>query len=195
MDIILTGDANDYVGKGMAGGKIIIKTPDEIKKSADEMIIIGNTCLYGATGGRLFAEGIAGERFGVRNSGCTAVIEGSGDHTCEYMTGGSVIVLGETGNNFGAGMTGGLAFVYDENKNFKNKINSQSVETRHLSSKTYYEHQAYLQKILNAYYEDTKSIKAKYILNNFRKEIKNFVIVKPKASNYKDLLNLIIKVA
>ncbi len=195
LDIILTGDANDYVGKGMAGGKIIIKTPDEIKKSADEMIIIGNTCLYGATGGSLFAEGIAGERFGVRNSGCTAVIEGSGDHTCEYMTGGSVIVLGETGNNFGAGMTGGLAFIYDKNKSFKNKINSQSVETRDLSSKTYSKHQAYLHKTLKAYYEDTKSIKAQYILNNFKKEIKNFVIVKPKASNYKDLLNLIIKVA
>ena len=195
LNIILTGDSNDYVGKGMAGGEIIIKAPLEIKEQANKMIIIGNTCLYGATGGKLFAEGIAGERFGVRNSGCTAVIEGSGDHTCEYMTGGSVIVLGETGNNFGAGMTGGLAFVYDKNKSFKNKINTQSVEISDLSSKIYSKHQDYLLKTLKSYYKNTKSINAGKIIKDYKKEIKNFVMVKPKSSNYKDLLNLITKVA
>ena len=179
----------------MAGGEIIIKTPLEIKESANKMIIIGNTCLYGATGGKLFAEGIAGERFGVRNSGCTAVIEGSGDHTCEYMTGGAVIVLGDTGNNFGAGMTGGLAFVYDKNKSFKNKINAQSVEISSLSNKVYSDHQSFLLKLLKSYYKKTKSIHANNLINNYSEEIKNFVMVKPKASSYKELLNLITKVA
>jgi glutamate synthase (NADPH/NADH) large chain len=195
LNITLTGDSNDYVGKGMAGGEIIIKTPLEIKESANKMIIIGNTCLYGATGGKLFAEGIAGERFGVRNSGCTAVIEGSGDHTCEYMTGGAVVVLGDTGNNFGAGMTGGLAFVYDKNKSFKNKINTQSVEISNLSNKVYSDHQGYLLKLLKSYYKKTKSIHADKLINNYKEEIKNFVMVKPKASSYKELLNLITKVA
>ena len=130
LNIILTGDSNDYVGKGMAGGEIVIKTPSTLKDKANKMIIIGNTCLYGATGGKVFAEGIAGERFGVRNSGCISVIEGSGDHTCEYMTGGAIVVLGKTGNNFGAGMTGGLSFVYDSDKQFKNRINSESIEIK-----------------------------------------------------------------
>jgi glutamate synthase (NADPH) large chain len=195
LNITLTGDSNDYVGKGMAGGEIVIKTPLEIKESANKMIIIGNTCLYGATGGKLYAEGIAGERFGVRNSGSTAVIEGSGDHTCEYMTGGAVVVLGDTGNNFGAGMTGGLAFVYDKNKSFKNKINTQSVEISNLSNKVYSDHQGYLLKLLKSYYKKTKSIHADKLINNYKEEIKNFVMVKPKASSYKELLNLITKVA
>ena len=179
----------------MAGGNIIIKTPMSLKRLASKMIIIGNTCLYGATGGKLFAEGIVGERFAVRNSGCTAVIEGSGDHTCEYMTGGSVIVLGETGNNFGAGMTGGLAFVYDKNNTFKDKINQQSVEIDCLSNEEFSKHQNYLLKLLNEYYKKTSSIVAEDIINNYKKEIENFVIVKPKASSYKELLTLITKVA
>jgi glutamate synthase (NADPH/NADH) large chain len=195
LNIELTGDSNDYVGKGMAGGNIIIKTPMSLKKLASKMIIIGNTCLYGATGGKLFAEGIAGERFAVRNSGCTAVIEGSGDHTCEYMTGGSVIVLGKTGNNFGAGMTGGLAFVYDKNNTFKDKINRQSVEIGCLSNKEFSKHQNYLLKLLNEYCKKTSSIIAENIINNYKEEIKNFMIVKPKASSYKELLTLITKVA
>ena len=98
----------------MAGGKIVIKSPIELKNIASETVAIGNTCLYGATGGHLFVEGVVGERFAVRNSGCISVVEGSGDHTCEYMTGGAIIILGSVGNNFGAGMTGGLSFVYDE---------------------------------------------------------------------------------
>ena len=195
LDIFLTGDANDYVGKGMAGGKIVIKAPDVLKKSAHRMIIIGNTCLYGATGGKVFAEGIAGERFGVRNSGCTAVIEGSGDHTCEYMTGGSIVVLGQTGNNFGAGMTGGLAFVYDKNKSFKNRINTQSVEIKSLNSSQYKKHQSYLLNLLKAHYKETGSLTSKDIIKNFKKEVGNFVMVKPKSSNFNELLTILTKAA
>ena len=195
LNIMLTGDSNDYVGKGMAGGKIILKTSDALKNVAKDMIIMGNTCLYGATGGKLFAEGIAGERFAVRNSGCVAVIEGSGDHTCEYMTGGSIVVLGQTGNNFGAGMTGGLAFVYDENKLFKNKINNQSVEIKNLDDKIFKNHQNYLLKLLKEYYRETNSLKAKSVLDNFDESLNKFIIVKPKNSNFINLLNILIKAA
>ena len=195
LNITLTGDANDYVGKGMAGGKIIIKVPKILKELAKKMIIIGNTCIYGATGGKLFAEGIAGERFGVRNSGCTAIIEGSGDHTCEYMTGGSIIVLGKTGNNFGAGMTGGLSFVYDEDNTFAKKINTESVETSKLSKVIFTEHQKYLLKSLKEYYKDTGSYIAKSIISNFKEEINKFIIIKPKASDFKSLLAILNKAA
>ena len=113
VEIYLTGDANDYVGKGMSGGKIAIQASPSFKNIADKNSIVGNTCLYGATGGRLYAEGKAGERFAVRNSGATAVVEGCDSNGCEYMTGGSIVILGVVGDNFGAGMTGGMAFVYD----------------------------------------------------------------------------------
>jgi glutamate synthase (NADPH/NADH) large chain len=195
LNITLTGDANDYVGKGMAGGKIIIKVPKILKELAKKMIIIGNTCIYGATGGKLFAEGIAGERFGVRNSGCIAIIEGSGDHTCEYMTGGSIIVLGETGNNFGAGMTGGLSFVYDKDNTFAKKINIESVEIAKLSKVMFTEHQKYLLKSLKEYYKDTGSYIAKSIILNFKEEINKFIIIKPKASDFKSLLAILNKAA
>ena len=195
LNIILTGDSNDYVGKGMAGGKIVLKTSTILKNSAKDMIIMGNTCLYGATGGKLFAEGIAGERFAVRNSGCITVIEGSGNHTCEYMTGGSVVVLGQTGNNFGAGMTGGLAFVYNEDGLFKNKIHSQSVEIKSLNDKKLSNHQNYLLKLVKEHYKETNSLKAKFILDNFNKLINKFFIVKPKDANFLNLLNILIKAA
>ena len=159
------------------------------------MIIIGNTCIYGATGGKLFAEGIAGERFGVRNSGCTAIIEGSGDHTCEYMTGGSIIVLGKTGNNFGAGMTGGLSFVYDKDNTFAKKINTESVEIAKLSEAIFTEHKKYLLKLLKEYCRDTGSHVAKSIILNFKKEIDKFIIIKPKASDFKSLLVILTKAA
>jgi len=113
LQLLLEGDANDYVGKGMAGGRIAIQPPQGSGFVAHDAVIIGNTCLYGATGGELYAAGMAGERFAVRNSGASAVVEGAGDHCCEYMTGGCVLVLGDTGLNFGAGMTGGFAMVYD----------------------------------------------------------------------------------
>ena len=195
LNIVLTGDSNDYVGKGMAAGKITLKTSSALKTKSAEMIIMGNTCLYGATGGKLFAEGIAGERFAVRNSGCTAVIEGSGDHACEYMTGGSVVVLGKTGNNFGAGMTGGLAFIYDEKKLSKDKINNQSVEIKNLDDKKFKNHQDYLLKLIKEHFKETKSLKAKFIIDNFKKCLNKFYIVKPKDSNFVNLLNILIKAA
>ena len=128
LHLVLTGDANDYVGKGMAGGKLVIRPPLGVAYKSHEAVIIGNTCLYGATGGRLYAAGRAGERFAVRNSGAEAVVEGIGDNGCEYMTGGIVTVLGETGVNFGAGMTGGFAYVLDEKGAFTARVNPELVE-------------------------------------------------------------------
>ena len=123
----LIGEANDYVGKGMAAGEIVIRVSETATFEAATNTICGNTCLYGATGGRLFANGRAGERFAVRNSGATAVVEGVGDHGCEYMTNGTVVILGKTGKNFGAGMSGGTAFVYDVDGKFFSRVNSEMV--------------------------------------------------------------------
>jgi glutamate synthase (NADPH/NADH) large chain len=119
----LTGEANDYVGKGLCGGKIVVKPPREFKGKPCENIIVGNTVLYGAIEGEVFFRGVAGERFCVRNSGATAVVEGTGDHGCEYMTGGTVVVLGQTGRNFAAGMSGGMAYVFDESGSFEKRCN------------------------------------------------------------------------
>jgi glutamate synthase (ferredoxin) len=127
MRMILFGDANDYVGKGMHGGEIIVRPPEGASYAWHENVIMGNTVLYGATGGRLFAAGRAGERFAVRNSGAMAVVEGVGDHGCEYMTGGVILVLGEVGRNFAAGMTGGLAFVFDERGCLPRRYNPELV--------------------------------------------------------------------
>lgn len=126
--LVLEGEANDYVGKGLSGAKIIIKTPRNAGFKQDENVIAGNTLLYGATSGKLFVNGIAGERFAVRNSGAYAVVEGVGDHCCEYMTGGVVTVMGTTGRNFGAGMSGGIAFVFDEDNEFLSKCTNESIE-------------------------------------------------------------------
>ena len=125
--LTVEGDCNDYVGKGLSGGKIIVKTAVNSKLIADQNTIIGNTVLYGATSGKLFASGQAGERFAVRNSGSFAVVEGCGAHGCEYMTGGTAIILGAVGDNFGAGMTGGMAFIYDEKNEFENFANPESI--------------------------------------------------------------------
>ena len=124
----LQGDANDYVGKGMAGGKLVLHPGPDLSLPTHKTPIMGNTCLYGATGGKLFAAGTAGERFAIRNSGAMAVIEGVGDHGCEYMTGGAVIILGSTGVNFGAGMAGGFALVLDEQQNFPERCNGEMIE-------------------------------------------------------------------
>jgi glutamate synthase domain-containing protein 3 len=124
----LVGEANDYVGKGMAGGEIVIRPPDGMRFDWSGQGILGNTCLYGATGGRLLAAGRAGERFCVRNSGGTAVVEGVGDHACEYMTGGVVVILGETGRNLGAGMSGGRAYVHDPKGTLDGRYNTQMVD-------------------------------------------------------------------
>ena len=132
VELHLEGDANDYVGKGLSGGRLAIRPPAEAKFVAEDNVIIGNTALYGATAGELFARGLAGERFAVRNSGARAVVEGCGDHGCEYMTGGAVVVLGPTGRNFAAGMSGGTAYVFDKDKTFRDKVNKEMVELESL---------------------------------------------------------------
>jgi glutamate synthase (NADPH/NADH) large chain len=126
--LALTGDANDYVGKGLSGGRIIVRQPDGVAREATENIIVGNTVLYGAIAGEAYFNGVAGERFAVRNSGAVAVVEGTGDHGCEYMTGGVVCVLGKTGRNFAAGMSGGIAYVYDVDGNFRELCNNAQVD-------------------------------------------------------------------
>ena len=132
MTLELEGDANDYVGKGLSGGRVIVRPPAGARFPPEENVIIGNTVLYGATGGELYASGLAGERFAVRNSGASAVVEGVGDHGCEYMTGGVVVVLGPTGRNFGAGMSGGMAFVLDRERRFRERCNPDMVELESL---------------------------------------------------------------
>ncbi|WP_020528399.1 glutamate synthase large subunit [Flexithrix dorotheae] len=174
--IRLTGSANDYVGKGMHGGHIII-TPEDNKKTYN---LAGNTCLYGATGGKLFISGQVGERFGVRNSGALAVVEGTGDHPCEYMTGGTVVILGETGHNFGAGMTGGVAFVYDKNHNFIDKMNQELIKAERIDTDEGDEGRHYLKKILRSYHYRTHSPLAKFILEHFREELRFFYMVTSK---------------
>ena len=134
MRLTLIGESNDYVGKGMAGGELVIRPPEGSSFAWHQNTIIGNTCLYGATGGGLYAGGRAGERFGVRNSGAFAVVEGLGDHGCEYMTGGLVLVLGPTGRNFGAGMTGGRAYIFDREQVFERRVNLELVELDRLES-------------------------------------------------------------
>ncbi|MEZ5742016.1 MAG: hypothetical protein R3E68_22995 [Burkholderiaceae bacterium] len=123
----LVGEANDYVGKGLSGGRIIVRPTPDFRGDADQNIIAGNTLLYGAIDGEAFFSGVGGERFAVRNSGATAVVEGTGDHTCEYMTGGTVVVLGNTGRNFGAGMSGGIAYVYDPGERFEAYCNPATI--------------------------------------------------------------------
>ncbi|MDZ7621365.1 MAG: hypothetical protein U5O69_02670 [Candidatus Competibacteraceae bacterium] len=124
----LDGEANDYVGKGLSGGRLIVRPPTDSRRRAEENIIVGNTVLYGAIAGECYFRGVAGERFAVRNSGALAVVEGVGDHGCEYMTGGVVVVLGPTGRNFAAGMTGGIAYVLDEDGDFASRCNLSMVE-------------------------------------------------------------------
>ncbi len=170
------GAGNDYIGKGMHGGRIVI-TGD---KGGEEFSLGGNTCLYGATGGKLYVAGQVGERFAVRNSGAIAIVEGTGDHACEYMTGGVVVILGRTGVNFGAGMTGGAAFVYDCKHEFVEYINRELIEVRRIDTEDTDIERYYLKKLLKDYYNETKSPRAKQILDNFRVEIRNFWLVRPK---------------
>ena len=172
----IDGVANDYVGKGMHGGKIVIAPLIQ----GEQYSAAGNTCLYGATGGKLFVAGNVGERFAVRNSGALAVVEGTGDHACEYMTGGVVVILGSTGVNFGAGMTGGLAFVYDTEHTFVENINQELVEARRIDTDDTDEARHYLKRLLKEYYNETGSVKAKRILESFRMEMRNFWMVRPK---------------
>ncbi|MGH1426566.1 MAG: glutamate synthase large subunit [Arenicella sp.] len=191
LNMHLEGDANDYVGKGLAGGKVVIVPPAGSAFKSNETTIIGNTCLYGATGGKLFASGLAGERFAVRNSGATAIVEGAGDHCCEYMTGGTVIVLGDTGVNFGAGMTGGLAFVLDEDKNFSDRYNHELVDTHRLMSEPMEAYTHYLKRLLTQYVEETGSEHARQILVKFHDYLPKFWLVKPRATDLAKLMESI----
>ena len=176
ISIYVDGAGNDYIGKGMSGGRIVIKSA----KSGEEFSLGGNTCLYGATGGKLYICGQVGERFAVRNSGAIAIVEGTGDHPCEYMTGGTVIILGKTGVNFGAGMTGGVAFVYDDNKQFYEKINQELVEAVRIDTEEHDAEMFELKKYLQDYAEETGSKKAQEILDNFRIDVRNFWMVSPR---------------
>ena len=182
----LEGDANDYVGKGMTGGKLVIHPPRNMTYNAHESAIMGNTCLYGATGGKLFAAGRAGERFGVRNSGAIAVVEGIGDNGCEYMTGGIVAVLGPVGVNFGAGMTGGFAYLMDDNDDLDNRVNQDLIEIMPVDGKAILvEH---LRGLINQHYEETGSDHSLGLLTDFAATLKRFKLIKPKTSDVKNLL-------
>ena len=189
LNINLAGDANDYVAKGMSGGRIVIYPPEDVSFRARESVIIGNTCLYGATGGELYAAGLAGERFAVRNSGAIAVVEGLGDHGCEYMTGGSICVLGKTGVNFGAGMTGGVAFVLDEDKTFIDRYNHELIDTNRLMPEAMESYVFYLQSLIEKHYVATGSSRAKEILDDFTDYLPMFWMVKPKASDLDTLID------
>mgnify|MGYP000259383507 FL=1 len=170
------GDANDYVGKGLSGATIVIKPPLDSNLIAKDNTIIGNTVLYGATSGKLFAAGQSGERFAVRNSGVEAVVEGCDSNGCEYMTGGTVVILGKVGDNFGAGMTGGMAFIYDPTDEFEKYVNPESVIWQKIESKYWIE---YLKDMIIEHYEETNSSLAKKILNDFELEKNNFKQICP----------------
>jgi len=180
----LEGDANDYLGKGLSGGKIVVVLPTSSSLKAEENIIIGNTILYGATKGQIYVNGVAGERFCVRNSGAIAVVEGVGDHGCEYMTGGRVVVLGKTGRNFAAGMSGGIAYVLDLNGDFSYYCNQDMVE---LTILTDYEDVRELQGMISTHWKHTKSAIAERVLVNWDEYLPKFVKVLPL--EYKKVLN------
>lgn len=188
LTIELTGDSNDYLGKGLSGGKIVVKPPKESKFKQDENIIIGNVALYGATSGSAYINGVAGERFCVRNSGATAVVEGVGEHGCEYMTGGRVVIIGKVGKNFAAGMSGGVAYVLDENNDLYMKTNKELVSTEELSNK--YDVQE-LKKTLEEHVKYTNSVRGKEILENFEEYLPKFKKIIPY--DYKKILNAIAK--
>ena len=173
----LKGDANDYVAKGLSGATISIKLQEESNLISNENTIIGNTVLYGATSGYLFASGQAGERFAVRNSGATSVIEGCDSNGCEYMTGGNIIILGDVGDNFAAGMTGGMAFIYDKKNDFEKKVNPETVIWQRLETE-YWER--FLKNLIKRHFDETDSMIAKQILENFNIEKNNFFQVCPK---------------
>jgi glutamate synthase domain-containing protein 3 len=173
----LTGQANDYVGKGLGGGEIVLRPPAAAGYVWHENVILGNTALYGATGGRLFAAGRAGERFAVRNSGARAVAEGVGDHGCEYMTGGVVVVLGETGRNFGAGMTGGMAYVYDPDDLLPGRYNPQLVTLQRLRAGS---EEPELRSLIRQHYLHTASPRARQLLYDWDQQILHFWRVMPK---------------
>ncbi len=184
----LVGDSNDYFGKGLSGGKLIVYPPTGVTYKEDENIIIGNVALYGATSGKAFINGVAGERFCVRNSGATAVVEGCGDHGCEYMTGGRVVVLGSTGKNFAAGMSGGIAYVLDEDTSLYKRVNKQLVSLEPVTDK--YD-VLELKQIITEHVAYTNSKKGKEVLDNFSEYLPKFKKIMPH--DYKKMLNMIVQ--
>ena len=188
LNLYLEGDANDYVGKGMAGGKIVLRHPRSVRFVHRETVIMGNTCLYGATGGQLYAAGTAGERFAVRNSGAVAVIEGAGDHCCEYMTGGVVCVLGRTGVNFGAGFTGGFAYVLDLERDFVDRYNHELIDISRIHAEAMQAHLQHLRGLIEQHVAETESEWGAEILGDFRTFTPKFWVVKPKAASVESLI-------
>jgi len=189
LNMYLEGDANDYVGKGMTAGKLVIVPPKGSPFKTQDSAIIGNTCLYGATGGKLFAAGTAGERFAVRNSGAHTVVEGTGDHCCEYMTGGFVCVLGKTGYNFGSGMTGGFAYVLDQDNTFVDRVNHELVEIQRISGEAMEAYRSHLERVLAQYVTETDSEWGRNLWENLDDYLRRFWLVKPKAASLKSLLS------
>jgi len=188
LNLHLEGDANDYVGKGMTGGRIVLQPPAGSGYRACDTVIIGNTCLYGATGGELYAAGQAGERFAVRNSGAIAVVEGAGDHCCEYMTGGVVAVLGRSGVNFGAGLTGGFAYVLDMERDFVDLYNHDLIDIHRIKPESMEAHLHHLRSLIHRHVELTGSEWGEEILDDFRTFLPRFWVVKPKAAELGSLI-------
>ncbi|MGB9185071.1 MAG: glutamate synthase-related protein, partial [Solirubrobacteraceae bacterium] len=178
----LRGETNDYTGKGLSGGVVSVRPPDAALFRAEENMIVGNTVLYGATAGRAFFRGLAGERFAVRNSGAKAVVEGVGDHGCEYMTGGRVVVLGPTGRNFAAGMSGGVAYVYDKNRGFESRCNLELVDLEPLAETDEEEVKA----LISEHAQRTGSLVARNVLASWERSRERFVKVMPR--DYKRVL-------
>ena len=190
LHMTLEGDANDYVGKGMAGGQLTLFPPEGSEFRSNETPIMGNTCLYGATGGTLFASGTAGERFGVRNSGARAVVEGLGDHGCEYMTGGQVTVLGPTGVNFGAAMTGGFAYILDMDNGFVDRYNHEMIDIHRITPEAMDGHRQHLRETIQEFVAATGSKWGQKILNEWDDFVPMFWLVKPKALELDSLLSM-----
>ena len=191
LHLYLQGDANDYVGKGMSGGKIVLVPPKGSNFDPKYTPIMGNTCLYGATGGEVYADGIAGERFAVRNSGASAVVLGIGDHGCEYMTGGIVVSLGKVGSNFAAGMSGGCAFVYDKDNTLSDYVNHEMVELFSLNDPDYSIQIALLEKQIQTFIKHTGSQTAQMIMDDFANNVKHFKFIKPKAMEMEMLMQAV----
>ena len=184
----LEGDANDYFGKGLSGGKLIVFPPAVSKFMPEDNIIIGNVSLYGATSGEAYIRGVAGERFCVRNSGATAVVEGVGDHGCEYMTGGRVVVLGGTGRNFAAGMSGGIAYVLDESGNFLKSCNHEMITAEKLADAGEI---AEVRDIIQRHLHFTGSTRAEMVLDKWEDMLPRFVKIIPK--DYKRIIQAIAR--
>ena len=188
VNLELEGDANDYVGKGMAAGRIVIKPPSGSLFETKDAVIIGNTCLYGATGGQLFAAGQAGERFAVRNSGATAVVEGVGDHCCEYMTDGCVVVLGRSGINFGAGMTGGFAYVLDLDRGFVDRYHHGLIDIHRINPESMEAHLHHLRTLIEEHVRYTGSAWGSERLEEYRTYLPKFWVIKPKVAELDSLI-------